>query len=688
MNKNNKKPRIAWIDNAKGIAILLVIIGHTTSNLTGFFSTSFVYGIHLVMFFLLSGYTIRPQKLSREYINTRFRRLMVPYFATCLAILLMDIFNARFLYNDISIANATRIAGMDLMRSFFASGAYTFFGTIDLGTRIGAIWFLPAMFFANLAFQVILGYSKEDDVRMGCISTLIAVVGYLTARFLWLPFSIQSGALAVPFLWLGYEIRKCNCLEKLRWHHYLVALLILIYGIHAGFCNIGFVTASINDLLLSIPVGLSGCLLIYLVSKANKSGKILPIIGRESLLILCTHLFILATYGLYIQKWLEPINLSGNSYVWTRGLINILLAVLFAIIVKYINKGYLIVRNKMKSLSFSSGKGERELVIDITKGILIISMVVGHFDIDPLLRKIIYSCHMIGFVFLYGYFYRKPENLLKNILHMCRTMLIPYFLCMLIEIAMNLNQISYEYLSSVFKRYLCGYSFTKILAPDAPSIGPVYFILLLFCTRLIYMVIDRISLTVRMKAFFIICASLIGMHLGNAGYWLPWSFDVACYAIIFYALGAAAKKYDVLSYVKKNHILYFALSPVWVYMIYVGSMEIAVRRYNQYGLVVIGSLCGVLLIYKLSCYIADHLILCSIFLRLAGQYSLYILILHKLFSGYVIRWTDKIGLLQGYLWNMIAAIGIQVCAGILIGCLKSIMKNRPVFHSSANCFYL
>ena len=306
-------------------------------------------------------------------------------------------------------------------------------------------------------------------------------------------------------------------------------------------------------------------------------------------------------------------------------------------------------------------------MIDITRGILIISMIIGHFNIDPLLRKIIFSCHMISFVFLSGYCYKKPKNLLKTILHMCRTMLLPYLLCFLIEILVNLKQFNFEYFFSVFKCYIWGYSFTSKFHSNTPSVGPVYFILLLFCTRMIFILIDYFCTTTRMKVFFVVCISLVGVHLGKMGYWLPWSFDVACYALIFYALGVVGKKYDVLSYVQNNDILYFVLSPVWAYMIYAGSMEIAIRNYGQYGLVIIGSICGFLIINKLSCYISEHLILSKAILRLAGQFSMFILIVHKLFSFDIISLLDKIGLMEGNLWNMIATVGVQIFAGILLG---------------------
>lgn len=70
------KVREKWIDNAKGIAMLLVIIGHVSEGLTGILNFGWVYGVHLVMFFLLSGYTLKKRPLTREYVNRKFKRLM------------------------------------------------------------------------------------------------------------------------------------------------------------------------------------------------------------------------------------------------------------------------------------------------------------------------------------------------------------------------------------------------------------------------------------------------------------------------------------------------------------------------------------------------------------------------------------------------------------------------------------
>ena len=188
--------REKWIDNAKGIAILLVIIGHVSGGLTGIWNFQFVYGIHLVIFFILSGYTLKKAALTKDFINKKFSRLMVPYFYTCIAIIIADVFNSWYLNQDASIMTVTYLMGRDLVRSFFASGSIQTFGSIDLGTRIGAIWFLPAMFFAILIFQYLLNKISDSKI-LGISCALVALSGYISARFIWFPFSIQSGMLAV-----------------------------------------------------------------------------------------------------------------------------------------------------------------------------------------------------------------------------------------------------------------------------------------------------------------------------------------------------------------------------------------------------------------------------------------------------------------------------------------------------------
>ena len=330
------KIREKWIDNAKGIAMLLVILAHTSNSLTGIWNFHFLYGIHLVMFFLLSGYTLRKKTLTRTFINQKFSRLMAPYFITCAAIIVTDLFNNWYFSHDISIKTSTESIALNLLRDFFASGSIDTFGAVEVNTIIGAIWFLPAMFFAVLIFQFLLSVTEEDWI-LGSATGLIALTGYISGKFLWLPFSIQSAMLAAFFLWIGFEIRKHSLLSKVKIRHYLIAQVILLFGIYHDYSYIGFVKVILNDTLISIPVGLSGCLLIYLLAVKDTKGKVLAYIGRHSLTVLCVHLYALNTMKRYFGMILDKQNLTGNAREWAYVFIHILFACAGMLLIEFIN---------------------------------------------------------------------------------------------------------------------------------------------------------------------------------------------------------------------------------------------------------------------------------------------------------------------------------------------------------------
>ena len=75
------RQRIDWIDTAKGLCMILVIVGHTLPY--GNLMRNFIFSFHMPAFFFLSGMTFRPEKYKTclDYIKKRGRTLILPYFA-------------------------------------------------------------------------------------------------------------------------------------------------------------------------------------------------------------------------------------------------------------------------------------------------------------------------------------------------------------------------------------------------------------------------------------------------------------------------------------------------------------------------------------------------------------------------------------------------------------------------------
>lgn len=52
--------RINWIDFAKGVAIILVVIGHVIPESINLFG--FIYAFHMPFFFIMAGYLLNTEK--------------------------------------------------------------------------------------------------------------------------------------------------------------------------------------------------------------------------------------------------------------------------------------------------------------------------------------------------------------------------------------------------------------------------------------------------------------------------------------------------------------------------------------------------------------------------------------------------------------------------------------------------
>lgn len=83
------RKRLGYFDVARAFAIIAVIVSHTVP------SDSFIHDLcftfELPLFFLTSGYFLKPEKrLDRAFITRSLRTIMLPYVTTCLLIIFLS----------------------------------------------------------------------------------------------------------------------------------------------------------------------------------------------------------------------------------------------------------------------------------------------------------------------------------------------------------------------------------------------------------------------------------------------------------------------------------------------------------------------------------------------------------------------------------------------------------------------
>lgn len=658
----NGKQRIPWIDVAKGICMISVIAGHMGIDAVNYL----VFSYHLTVFFILSGYTLK-NNLSRETLKRRFCSLMTPYFVSCVAVTVMDVANQILLQGQTDLVTITQVVARDLMRSFFASGSITKFGTVELGTRIGAIWFLPATFFAIWFVQALLKYVTETKCRY-VITLSIAALSCLLAQFIWLPFSIQSAFLAAPLVLLGYDCARIGVLERVSSKVVLLCAMVFGIGVLSKVTIVYYVSASMPDYLLSMVCALASSLCVIWLSQKLAWCKPFAWVGKNSIYFLCLHLFEMETMRTWFRYLLNLIRLPYNVVtVFAVKLCFITFGVAVILLLKKFSQ-----RKKTSALRIET---KENTVLYAAAVMLIFLLILGNYTIDESIRSIISSFHMVAFVFYSGYCFcpETAKNIPKALKKESIRFLIPYAI-----FGVGYLLLSYGGSAAEIKSLLFSGIFTKKLLFDVVFIGPAYFVLLLYLTKVIYLLIARFSPNEFSKTFIVLILSLIGQYIGSKMYWLPWSADCALYVLIFFHLGHWFRKYRIMEYICNRSYLYFILSSFWVYMIYLGGMDLAARNYGSYGVVVLGTVSASVLLYMLCNYICNSWNRKLVWLlSQIGKNAMPILIIHAL--TYVL--IDKIAVQQFTKENVFhtgAMILLQLFVGTAIGLLiAKLRRNIP-----------
>jgi fucose 4-O-acetylase-like acetyltransferase len=309
--------RIRYIDIAKGIAILAVIVGHYggwVENLPGGFPSiivNFVYTFHVPLFFIASGYFLNPAK---EYnLAKEARNLLVPYLATCLLLIVL----AAVVRGALGISDPKQEIAWWIKESMYGAGGSGLktVGLHNIG-GIGALWFLLALFWAHMFCHACL--------RMPYPVVWVLVLflaGYYMNGIVWLPLSFNAGLCATLYVFMGYEIRQHNLFEReaIPVPIWLAMLAIWLVCIRYG-GRLGLVTNNYPNGPLNLVGAICGTFYIvrfsmWLDKKLDAIARAFAWMGRNSLAIYCMHAIELIVFpSIAVWDWLS--SLTGLSTKW------------------------------------------------------------------------------------------------------------------------------------------------------------------------------------------------------------------------------------------------------------------------------------------------------------------------------------------------------------------------------------
>lgn len=267
------------LDIAKGLGILLVILGHC-SEIPYRPVRHLIFTFHMPLFFLIAGYLWRAKPVAVS-LRKDARRLLLPYAATCAAIIVMSFALCSLRgdgYRPVLHWIAASVLGSGSVRS-----------TIFLSRvpDIGAIWFLPALWVCKNAYNMLQHHSLR---RRLAISAAIYLISYLIGRYvIFIPMSVLSGLTAIIFYAIGDALKQVN---SIKWPWLITGLAC--WAISFQFSYIYLVQPKMDFYAIDIAGAVTASLLLYALSRKignfTAAAKPLAWLGTVSLNVLCFHI--------------------------------------------------------------------------------------------------------------------------------------------------------------------------------------------------------------------------------------------------------------------------------------------------------------------------------------------------------------------------------------------------------------
>lgn len=301
------KQRITWIDRLRGIAMFSVVIGHVALPKE---TISLIYSFHMPLFFIISGMTLNDKKASEtpliSTVTDKAKKLIIPYF--WMSFTVFPIWFVTF-----KLISETKTTLFQCFKGIFYGNNVEYYS----GTS-NALWFLLALFFANIFYSVLVKLAKENEGVLALGIVACGIIGYLDKGIaqIW---HFNVAFTAVVFMYIGRCIMKLYK-ENTEWFEsrkkkskYAVILLLYVIGYFSHRQN-GRISMTANkfgnSLLLYYVTAIAFSLAIILTVILLPKIKLLEYVGKNTLLYVGIHIPIIRFFENAFPIFKQDVKLS------------------------------------------------------------------------------------------------------------------------------------------------------------------------------------------------------------------------------------------------------------------------------------------------------------------------------------------------------------------------------------------
>lgn len=289
--------RIEFIDLAKGVCIILVVLSHCHVNIP------FLNYIRMPLYYLLSGLFFKQYEGFIGFTLRKVNKILIPF---------LFFYTVSFLLYKVICIYAPGIKINSAVEQFY------YFD--PLYSRLcfnNPLWFLISLFTVNIIFYV-LQISKWRNWIVGVFAILCVVTSPLLETLeMKLPLYLYKTIHFFPFFYFGYLLKRSNLLIESTTFGFKkeISLTLLLTVLFFVLAIIDIPSVWANNIKFYIVAAI-GVLVLLLILKRIKYLPIVSYFGRYSIIILCTSYLVYSPLQVVLHKLIKISEASGNWIVF------------------------------------------------------------------------------------------------------------------------------------------------------------------------------------------------------------------------------------------------------------------------------------------------------------------------------------------------------------------------------------
>lgn len=264
------------LDFAKGVGIVLMVLGHSFSGGNGEAIRTWFYSFHMPLFFIIPGILARSQHALpsfSSFLKKRVRGLLIPYYIWgIVAALFLTVMGRR---------TVSWLLGA-------LKSVLTFQG-------LSAMWFLPCLFFAEIVFRACLYVGKRNVLLGHSTAVVVALLGFIVPTSNIYVSIVLRSLTGASFIYLGWWLAdRLN--RQWKFHVWIILCILHVFSAAVnGRIDVlardygNFVLFYLNALLGSWPT-----IQLYHILMSVRwewFSNLFVWFGKNSLIVVCTSLY-------------------------------------------------------------------------------------------------------------------------------------------------------------------------------------------------------------------------------------------------------------------------------------------------------------------------------------------------------------------------------------------------------------